>query len=111
MLVRLPNPQEIREPTVRNVLVAIRAKSTTNLLGSITLLSALHTRLLGFPEVLAIPAEWSRPPLNIRKILERPDTTGFVVLEQYVIELAKCAEDEQIRIDIGRAWEDSAVKL
>lgn len=101
----------IRDDSVRKALVVIRAKSATNLRGAITLLTAMRTRLLGFPEVLAIPAEWSRPPLNVRKILEAPDEAAFIVLERYVIELAQCAEDEQIPIDIGESWEEAARKL
>ena len=106
-----PDPNEIREATVRNALVAIRARSDANLLGAITLLIALRKRLLGFPEVLAITAEGSRPPVDARRLLEKPDLTAFLLLERDVIDIAKGAEEANIPIDISNSWEEAALKL
>lgn len=106
-----PTPAEIHEATVRNALVAIRERSMSNPLGAITLLMALRKRLLGFPEVLAVAAEGSRPPIDARRFLQKPDITAFVLLEQDVIQIAKSAEEENISIDISSSWEESARKL
>jgi hypothetical protein len=105
------DPYEIREETVRDVLLVLRAKVDRNPAGAVILLNALRNRLLAIPAVVALPDPWVRLPLNIRVALDQPSRTAYTLIEDDVIDLAKRAEEKRIDINITDDWEEEALKL
>ena len=111
MLVCLPNPQNIRETTVRGTILAIRAKSSSNRGDAIKLLNALRSRLLAIPAVRALPDPVDTLPLNVRWIIAESSSEGFTALEDDVMNLIGRAEAADIPIGITDTWEKAAGDL